>query len=85
MIKKTKRQQLGRVLNIALNVFNGISMIIIGFLLMRVFVFGSYHIPTDSMTPSIIPGDYDYPYQVSRAPFNESSKINIDTSTYCKN
>ncbi|WP_262508938.1 hypothetical protein [Tannerella forsythia] len=41
MIKKTKRQQLGRVLNIALNVFNGISMIIIGFLLMRVFVFGS--------------------------------------------
>ena len=58
MIKKTKRQQLGRVLNIALNVFNGISMIIIGFLLMRVFVFGSYRIPTDSMTPAIIPGDY---------------------------
>ena len=58
MIKKTKRSQLCKIVNIALNVFNGISIIIIGFLLLRVFVFGSYRIPTDSMIPAIIPGDY---------------------------
>ncbi|WP_256448707.1 MULTISPECIES: S26 family signal peptidase [Proteiniphilum] len=28
------------------------------FILLRVFVFGSYKIPTDSMEPTIIPGDY---------------------------
>ena len=58
MIKKTKRSQLCKIVNIALNVFNGISIIIIAFLLLRVFVFGSYRIPTDSMIPAIIPGDY---------------------------
>ena len=58
MIKKTKQPKLCKIVNIALNVFNGISIIIIGFLLLRVFVFGSYRIPTDSMIPAIIPGDY---------------------------
>lgn len=53
-----KRQQFRKVANTALNLFNGISIIIIAFLLLRVFVFGSYRIPTDSMIPAIIPGDY---------------------------
>lgn len=53
-----KRQQFRKVANTVLNLFNSISIIIIGFLLLRVFVFGSYRIPTDSMIPAIIPGDY---------------------------
>lgn len=57
-MKRNKRQRIVRIANIALNVFNGISMVVIVFILLRVFVFGSYRIPTDSMMPTIIPGDY---------------------------
>lgn len=44
--------------NIALNIFYYTSILVFGFILLRVFVFGSYKIPSDSMEPAIIPGDY---------------------------
>ncbi len=49
---------LKKIGNALLNVFNGASFVILAFILLRVFVFGSYKIPTDSMEPVIIPGDY---------------------------
>lgn len=44
--------------NICINLFYYTSLLIIGFIALRVFVFGSYKIPTDSMEPAIIPGDF---------------------------
>ena len=44
--------------NICINLFYYTSLLIIGFITLRVFVFGSYKIPTDSMEPAIIPGDF---------------------------
>ena len=41
-----------------MNIFYYTSILVFGFILLRVFVFGSYKIPTDSMEPTIIPGDY---------------------------
>src|SRR5690554_7454134 len=43
---------------VILNLFYYASIIVLGFILLRVFVFGSYKIPSDSMEPAIIPGDY---------------------------
>lgn len=53
-----KKRVIRRIGNILLNVFYYTSMVIFGFILLRVFVFNSYKIPTDSMEPTIIPGDY---------------------------
>jgi signal peptidase I len=44
--------------HILMNVFYYASIVVFGFIVLRVFVFGSYKIPTDSMEPAIIPGDY---------------------------
>lgn len=53
--KKTIIKKIG---NIALNIFYYSSIVLFSFFLLRVFVFGSYKIPTDSMEPTILPGDY---------------------------
>jgi signal peptidase I len=53
-IKKIIRKT-GHVL---LNVFYYTSIIVFGFIALRIFVFGSYKIPTNSMEPAIVPGDY---------------------------
>lgn len=53
-IKKIMR----KIGNICINLFYYTSLLIIGFITLRVFVFGSYKIPTDSMEPAIIPGDF---------------------------
>jgi len=50
MIRKT-----GRIL---LNLFYYASIAVFSFIVLRIFVFGSYKIPTDSMEPAIVPGDY---------------------------
>ena len=44
--------------NAFLNLFYYTSMMVFGFIMLRVLVFGSYKIPTNSMEPSIVPGDY---------------------------
>ena len=44
--------------HIALNIFYYCSIILFSFVAPRIFVFGSYKIPTDSMEPAILPGDY---------------------------
>lgn len=44
--------------NTVLNLFYYTSIVVFGFILLRIFVFGSYKIPTDSMEPAIVPGDY---------------------------
>jgi signal peptidase I, bacterial type len=56
-MNKTKKivRKAGRIL---LNVFYYTSIVVFGFMILRIFVFGSYKIPTDSMEPAIIPGDY---------------------------
>lgn len=43
---------------VILNLFYYASIIVLGFIALRVFVFGSYKIPSDSMEPAILPGDY---------------------------
>lgn len=43
---------------VILNLFYYASIVVSGFIVLRVFVFGSYKIPTDSMEPAILPGDY---------------------------
>ena len=43
---------------VVLNLFYYTSIVVSGFIVLRVFVFGSYKIPTDSMEPAIVPGDY---------------------------
>lgn len=56
-MNRTKRmiQGIGRIL---LNLFYYTSLVLFCFIVLRIFVFGSYRIPTDSMEPTIIPGDY---------------------------
>ncbi len=43
---------------VLLNVFYYSSIVVFSILLLRIFVVGSYRIPTDSMEPGIVPGDY---------------------------
>lgn len=43
---------------IMFNIFYYASIAVFGFIVLRIFVFSSYKIPTDSMEPAIIPGDY---------------------------
>jgi len=54
--------RLGKILrktgHIALNLFYYSSIVFFIFIALRIFVFGSYKIPTDSMEPAILPGDY---------------------------
>ncbi|MDD3968188.1 signal peptidase I [Proteiniphilum propionicum] len=57
-MKSEQRKVIKRIGNIGLNIFYYSSILVFGFILLRVFVFGSYRIPTDSMEPTIIPGDY---------------------------
>lgn len=57
-MKSEQRNVIKRIGNIGLNIFYYSSILVFGFILLRVFVFGSYRIPTDSMEPAIIPGDY---------------------------
>ncbi len=53
-----KQPIIKKIGNVALNIFYYTSILVFSFILLRVFVFGSYKIPTDSMEPNIIPGDY---------------------------
>ena len=57
-MRSEQRKVIKRIGNIGLNIFYYTSILVSGFILLRVFVFGSYRIPTDSMEPAIIPGDY---------------------------
>jgi len=57
-MKSEQRKVIKRIENIGLNIFYYTSILVFSFILLRVFVFGSYKIPTDSMEPAIIPGDY---------------------------
>ena len=57
-MRSEQRQVIKRIGNIGLNIFYYTSILVSGFILLRVFVFDSYRIPTDSMEPAIIPGDY---------------------------
>lgn len=57
-MRSKQKKKIKRIGNIALTAFNYASILVFGFILLRVFVFGSYKIPTDSMEPTIIPGDY---------------------------
>lgn len=53
-----KQPVIKKIGNITLNIFYYTSILVFSFILLRIFVFGSYKIPTDSMEPTIIPGDY---------------------------
>lgn len=53
-----KNKMLKRIGNILLNVFYYSSIALMIIIALRVFVFSSFKIPTDSMEPSIVPGDY---------------------------
>ncbi len=53
-----KNKIIRKIGNTLLNLFYYTSIVVFGFILLRVFVFGSYKIPTDSMEPAIVPGDY---------------------------
>lgn len=55
---KNRQQVIRKMGGIALNIFYYSSIVIFSFILLRVFVFSSFKIPTDSMQPTIIPGDY---------------------------
>jgi len=55
---KNKQQIVLKAGRIALNIFYYSSIALFSFILFRVFVFSSFKIPTDSMQPTIIPGDY---------------------------
>ena len=57
-MRSEQRKVIKRIGNIGLNIFYYTSILVSGFILLRVFVFDSYRIPTDSMEPAIIPGDY---------------------------
>lgn len=54
----SKRTVIKKISNIVLNIFYYTSILVFSFILLRILVFGSYKIPTDSMEPTIIPGDY---------------------------
>lgn len=55
---KNRQQVFRKIGRIALNIFYYSSIVLFSFILLRVFVFSSFKIPTDSMQPTIIPGDY---------------------------
>lgn|SRR5690554_3317001 len=55
---KNKRQIIRTTGRIALNLFYYSSIVLFCIVLLRVFVFSSFKIPTDSMQPTIIPGDF---------------------------
>lgn len=55
---KNKRQIIRTTGRIALNLFYYSSIVLFSIVLLRVFVFSSFKIPTDSMQPTIIPGDF---------------------------
>lgn len=55
---KNEKQMIRKIGHIALNIFYYSSIALFSFILLRVFVFSSFKIPTDSMQPTIIPGDY---------------------------
>jgi signal peptidase I len=55
---KNRHQTIRKMGRIALNIFYYSSIVLFSFILIRVFVFSSFKIPTDSMQPTIIPGDY---------------------------
>lgn len=55
---KNRQQTIRKIGRIALNVFYYSSIVLFSFILLRVFVLSSFKIPTDSMQPTIIPGDY---------------------------
>lgn len=57
-MKSKQRKIIKKIGNIGLNIFYYTSILVFSLILLRVFVFGSYKIPTDSMMPTIIPGDY---------------------------
>lgn len=57
-MKSEQRKLIKRIGNIGLNIFYYSSILVLSFILLRVFVFGSYKIPSDSMEPTIVPGDY---------------------------
>lgn len=44
--------------HITLNLFYYTSIAVFSFIILRIFIFSSYKIPTDSMEPAIVPGDY---------------------------
>lgn len=52
------RKVIRRIGSIALDIFHYACIGVFAFIILRVFVFGSYKIPTDSMEPAIVPGDY---------------------------
>lgn len=52
------RNKLKRIVDISVRFLNYTVVLLLGFILLRIFVFGSYRIPTASMEPTIIPGDY---------------------------
>src|SRR5690554_2005852 len=58
MLQSFLKKKIKRIGNIVLTVFNYVFILVFSFILLRIFVFGSYKIPTDSMEPTIIPGDY---------------------------
>lgn len=55
---KNYRNVVRRIGNIVLDIFYYTCIAVFVFISLRVFAFGSYRIPTDSMETSIIPGDY---------------------------
>lgn len=55
---KDRRRLIGRIGHIALDLFYYSCIVLFAIVLLRVFVFSSYKIPTDSMEPAILPGDY---------------------------
>lgn len=52
------KKTITRVGRVLLNIFYYSTILIACFIFLRIFVFNSYKIPTDSMEPIIIPGDY---------------------------
>nr|WP_172919367.1 signal peptidase I [Capnocytophaga canis] len=53
-----RKKIISKIVNAIINIFFYGVMAFVVFLLLRIFVFDSYKIPTDSMRPTIIPGDY---------------------------
>jgi signal peptidase I len=57
MNKKNKKIWL-KVANIALDIFNYSVLLLFIYIFSRVFIFSGFSIPTNSMMPAIVPGDY---------------------------
>ena len=56
--KKTKLKTINIVLDIFIYSVLSIFTLVLLFLFLRIFVFSGFRIPTDSMMPAIVPGDY---------------------------